>query len=218
MSQYLVYGLFTRAADGQKRYFYVGKTRRSIATRIREHVSRLSKGHEDVYNYLRRLDDSHIEWSYECLRFCAHQEYVQDAERYEVIRLLRLGHDLCNMRYGDANHKAELARQTADVSLRSVADVMKARLATEYAYEVRRQVKNRGRLRRKALIALLKEEGISSVENCNLIPAAMRRRLTINGDLSIYRGCSLAELVRHAREYKTWTAVRDLSCSLPFSR
>jgi hypothetical protein len=117
------------------------------------------------------------------------------------------------MRYGDAKHRAELARQRDDLSIRNVSDVTTERLRAERAFEVRIQVKNRGRLRRKELTKLLKEEGVTSVTSCPLISETMRRRLTVNGDMSVYRGCSLTELVRYARDSRKWTDIHDLSKS-----
>ena len=55
------------------------------------------------------------------------------------------------------------------------------------------QVKTRGRLRRKELARMLKDEGIPSVRNCLLLSPAMRRRLTTFEDMSVERGYTQAD-------------------------
>lgn len=203
---YRIYALFVTTPDGARHYFYVGKTRRSSAERAREHANRTRNGHEDLYAHLRSLARSGIEWTHEELRVCD-AEYEVDAERFEVVRLLRQGHDLCNMRFGDARMRAELARMRDDPAVRSADDVRSARIAANARDQVRRAVKARGRLRRKALAELLRETGIASARGCALLRGTLVRRLTRDGDVGIDRTVSLAQLVQHARAARGWESL-----------
>lgn len=45
---FLVYGLFTRSPDGKKLHFYIGKTERTVDIRVREHIGKTGRGHEDM--------------------------------------------------------------------------------------------------------------------------------------------------------------------------
>lgn len=157
-----------------------GAGRRAITERVREHANRTRSGHEDLYVHLRSLARAGVEWTYEELRTCD-AEYEADAERFEVVRLLRQGHDLCNMRFGDARQRAELARLRDDPAVRSAADVRRVRLETAARDQLRRSVKARGRLRRKALADLLQESGIPSAGACALLRGTLVRRLTRQG-------------------------------------
>lgn len=200
---YRIYALYLTTPDGSRQYFYVGKTRRAIAARVREHVNRTSRGHEDLYVHLRALAAAGADWACEELRVCDAQ-YEPDVERFEVVRLLRLGHDLCNMRYGDAGHRAELIRLRDDPAIRSAADVRRARLDATSRAELRRAVKARGRLRRRALADLLRDTGIPSTRACALLRGVLVRRLTRHGDVTIERTVSLAQLIQHARGAHDW--------------
>lgn len=207
MSTYRIYALFTRDSKGSRSCFYVGKTRRTVAARVREHGNRKLRGHEDLYEHLRRLDREQVAWECEELRHCTLGEYEQDAERFEVVRLLRDGHDLCNMRYGDATHRAELARMKEDPTIRCAADVTKARLAAAAPIQVRRQVKAKGRLRRKELAAMLKESGIASVQRSPLLRGVLARRLAPREDVSVAKEMKLRELVQFARDFRRWATL-----------
>jgi hypothetical protein len=195
---YYVYGLFTRSDNEEKRYFYVGKTRRAVELRAREHKYRVEKGHEDLYAFLRHLEAAGVRWEEEVLRECGGSEYVPDAERFEVIRLLRLGHDLRNMRYGDASHRGELARQVNTIWIRDASDIAAARSIGK----TRRAMRQRRKLQRRELERMLRLEGIPSVLDCGLLSGVMRRRLTRDGDMRVPKRFTLADLVHQARTYR----------------
>jgi hypothetical protein len=200
-SAYEVYGLFTRTESGEKSYFYVGKTRRTVQQRIREHILRAPNAHEDVYAYIRHLDEAGVQWESDVLRHCDANEYAPDAERIEVIRLLRLNHWLQNMRYGDASHQAELMRQVNDPAIRDVADVAAARVCAARVLEARK----RRKLRHKELLERPKKTEILSVQACKLLSDVTRKRLLLacaGADMSLYKGYSLEELIHQARNYR----------------
>ncbi|MGF6768752.1 hypothetical protein P3T18_001222 [Paraburkholderia sp. GAS199] len=205
---FVVYGLFTLTQEGEKQYFYVGKTERSVEVRLREHVVKSAHGHENVYEHLRRLELANETWAAEVLRHCVGTEYREDAERFEVIQLLRQGHDLQNMRYGDAKQREEMKRQAADPTIRSLEDVTAARLFAK-AFGPR---KRQRRLKTRELRRMLREEGIPSVRECLLLSRVTRRRL-LDGqnDVSIARGIPLEEIVKTVRSpQKKFDDVLDL--------
>lgn len=194
---YVVYGLYTTDDTGKRHYFYVGRTRRSVNVRVREHVQHAARSDVDLAIYLRYLKQQDTSWNHDLLREVRRDEYQQDAERWEVIRLLRLGHDLRNMRYGDATYRAELARQTEDAArIRSLADVTAARTASERMAALRKTVKTRGRLRRKELERMLKSEGLADAGQCMLLGPGLRRRLV---GYRIRRSETLQALIAAAR-------------------
>jgi hypothetical protein len=65
--------------------------------RLSEHGLKVAHVHEDLCLYLRELRSAGTPWDFEVLRECSEDEHVPDAERWEVIRRLRAGHDPRNM-------------------------------------------------------------------------------------------------------------------------
>lgn len=192
--EFRVYGLYTVDENGNQRYFYVGMTGRSIPERVGEHRHGAYRRHEDVYKYLQQLDRDDINWTWAELRHCKGEHYWKDAERWEVIRLLKLGHDLLNMRYGNVARRAKLAQQVADVTIRSADDVVRARVTSFRARVVGRSIRQQ-RLRRKLLKSMLVESGIADVRQCELLGAALKRRLITDGCQSIQKGVTLKDVV-----------------------
>ncbi|MCE4543259.1 MULTISPECIES: hypothetical protein [unclassified Caballeronia] len=174
---YIVYGLFTVAEAGKREYFYVGKTRRAVEIRVREHVYSTLRAQQDVYAFLRKLDAADTMWDWITLRECNEGEHAPDAERIEVIRLLREGHDLRNMRYGDAHHRDELVRQRDTLWIRDVQDIAIDRSIKE---ALKRKRKSRN-LQRRELSRMLRTEGIANVRECRLLSKVIRDRLTVSG-------------------------------------
>lgn len=206
MSDYEVYGLYTLSELGEKQYFYVGRTERGVQKRLTEHRLKVAKGHTDLYVYLRENEAQGISCHVDVLRVCRGEEYAPDAERWEVIRLLRAGHDLRNMRYGDRLAREDLVRQVGTPWIRSAQDVAIAKSVAE-----KRKTKRESRqLQRKELKRMLKKEGIANVSKCLLLPTAIRRRLTYrHSDVSVAKGLKFEELVQMARRYKALDEIRE---------
>src|SRR5664279_3597194 len=116
-----VYGFFFVNASA-KRYFYVGRSK-DLPRRLQEHRSKKRTGHEDKYEYIRKLEAKGIAWHCEVIETLSGTEYAPDAERWQVIRLTREGHELMNMRHGSIERRKELAEQVRARHIRSVADV-----------------------------------------------------------------------------------------------
>ena len=104
-----IYALYSIKED-VKSYFYVGRSIREPSERLKEHhyaVRNKSKT-EDVYKHIREnlvlCDIPYFEQ--EILCWCNDDE-PDDCEDFYVIKLIRGGHKLMNMKRGDAKRVAE---------------------------------------------------------------------------------------------------------------
>ena len=169
-----LYALFT-IKGGHPSYFYVGKSHEP-ARRMKQHVAGARVGrHEDVYDRIRELNAHGISWEMEILGSIAASDYEADAERFEIIRMVRAGHQLMNMRHGSRETQEEAARQVADPAIRSAADVRRDR---ERITDGKRQASRKLRrdIQLRELNAAL-QRGIPDVSQEDAIPAIIRRRL-----------------------------------------
>ena len=184
-----IYGLYTldTAVPGGRNYFYVGISG-DVVRRLREHRSLTDKGHEDKYAYMRQLKAAGIEVHTQALRDVPEGEYVPDSERWFVIKFIRDGHQLKNMRYGNAAKQRELAEQVQSPRIRRLEDVVRDR--------ERRTFEASKRVRRRVLLATLRK-GIPNVEAAKVLSPVMRGRL----NFPIFPGTPLRELVLLARHY-----------------
>ncbi len=103
-----IYALYSEY-DMVKSYFYVGRSKRSPEIRLNEHLQAVNntKKTEDVYCHIR--DNLMLcgipVFEHEILCWCDDNE-PQDCEDYYVIKLIRKGHKLMNMKKGDAKKTA----------------------------------------------------------------------------------------------------------------
>ena len=84
--------------------FYVGRTS-DMTRRLKEHQYASKTGTEAKYQYIRQLEAAGIKWEMVLL-----EEVGEDTEHYEdyFVYLLSFdGHELCNMKMGDAKQQAE---------------------------------------------------------------------------------------------------------------
>ena len=125
---------------GNKKVFYVGRSK-EVGRRLREHQYRVEKGHEDKYEFIRALEAAGTPWDIETIQTVAKDEYLPDAERWQVIQLTREGHQLTNMRHGPIERRKELAEQVSCARIRSAKEVGFDR--------IRRQFKASKRLKRR---------------------------------------------------------------------
>jgi hypothetical protein len=103
-----IYALYYEWED-ERKYFYVGRTGRDPAIRKNEHRLKSKSGTEDVYKFIReRLQPSGIDvWDMELLESDNTSSY-EDCEDFWVVLMIRAGHDLKNMKHGDAQKIAAL--------------------------------------------------------------------------------------------------------------
>jgi hypothetical protein len=103
-----IYALYYEQ-DDQRQYFYVGRTGRDPKIRHNEHKLRSKTGTEDVYKYIREnLQPSGIAvWDMELL-VSDDVSSSEDCEDFWVVLMIRAGHDLKNMKHGDAQKIAEI--------------------------------------------------------------------------------------------------------------
>jgi hypothetical protein len=87
-------------------FFYVGRSI-DVLRRFKEHNYAKKAGHEDKYEFIRDLEAKGIAWEVEVLREIPDGDYPPDNERWFVIKLIREGHQLMNMRYGSKEHIKE---------------------------------------------------------------------------------------------------------------
>ena len=74
-----------------------------------EHQSERAYGSTDLYEYLRDLEALEIEWHFERLQ-TVYDNDTRDAEQQHLIRLVREGHELKNMRKGSIISLVKLAK------------------------------------------------------------------------------------------------------------
>jgi hypothetical protein len=182
-----IYGLyyFDSSPIGKKRYFYVGRSI-DVIRRLKEHNYAKKEGHEDKYDFIREIESQGIDWDVDVLKEIPDGEYPPDNERWYVIKLIREGHDLTNMRYGSESRLKELVEQVAATQIRSVSDVAKDRLFRKYQHSKK--------LKRRVLKEILKEEGIRDVRSDNLLPRVLHRKLLSQGVKSIQAGLTISEI------------------------
>jgi hypothetical protein len=148
------------------------------------------------------------------LRHCDGDHYWKDAERWEVIQLLRLGHDLRNMRYGNATRRAELAQQIGDPEIRSASDVTRLRAAAVRAKIFDRSIRKQ-RLHRKLLRSTITETGIPNIAECGLLGGALKQRLITEGFEKVPRGFDFKDLVCMMRRSRRLEEIRKSLPPLP---
>ena len=135
--------------EGQKKYFYVGRTARELGIRFAEHRYAANSTHErfktDVYEYIRSDVICQI-FEEEVLCVCA-DDQPQDYEDFYVIKLIREGHLLRNEKHGDQKRIAALAdaAELGTVELRDVGELRayrqeRARIASERSQALRDEV------------------------------------------------------------------------------
>jgi len=191
MDIYALFYLEPQTCD--KKYFYVGQSN-DLGRRLKEHRRLISNGTEDKYVFMRQLARRGVAWDADTLKIIPDGEHPPDHERWYVIKLVRDGHELQNMRHGSRAHQLEIAQQVADLRIRSVVDVRRDR--------ERRAVRAgeaSKRLRRKILKSALKNVGIPDVATDLALPPRLRARLQQHGVTSIERGVELSFIVQTAR-------------------
>ena len=106
MNEY-IYGLY-HYINGEKEYFYVGRSSREVGVRFNEHryaVNSLAKRFKtDVYEYIRNNVLCTI-FEEDILCICE-DENPEDYEDFYVIKLIREGFSLRNEKHGDAKRLA----------------------------------------------------------------------------------------------------------------
>lgn len=200
-----IYGLFyfDESASGAKRYFYVGRSIDAFR-RFKQHRYAKKNGHEDKYEFIREIESRGIKWDIDVLKEIPEGEYPPDNERWYVIKLIREGHELTNMRYGSEERLKELAEQVSSTKIRSVADVEK--------YRIRRKYQASKKLRRRVLFSTLKKNGVPDVLLDHVLPRVLHRKLVQQGVKSIEAGVPLSEIYNICRGERK---LRELEKILP---
>jgi hypothetical protein len=144
MSKEYIYALY-HYVNGDKVYFYVGRSEREQGIRFKEHRraanSKEARFDTDVYNYIREKVLCTI-FDEEVLCVCE-DENPNDYEDYYVIKLIRAGHKLMNMKAGDAKKLAELGEIAAtDEVIRSVGELRAYRKRQQDAYAASTALRN----------------------------------------------------------------------------
>lgn len=142
-----IYALY-RVWNEEKIYFYVGRSKRAPHIRFSEHQNnaRNTKHTEDVYRYIReqatRCDIQLFEQEILCE---VDSNNADDYEDFYVVKLIRAGHDLKNMKHGDARRIAATELANSAEVIESVSDVKrykerKQREAYERSEALKREV------------------------------------------------------------------------------
>lgn len=188
-----IYALYTTGPQTLDRaYFYVGRSFDPEA-RARQHRRAVATGTEDKYVYMRQLAAVGRAWSWEELGVVQPDDHEHDSERWWVIRLIREGHMLRNMRHGSRKEQLELAAQVSDPSIRSAEDVRRQREQREARQADATLSRSRQFVRRQRRVdaeAALKS-GIRNVATCSALPRGLRHRLVRDGVVRIEAGVSL---------------------------
>ncbi len=131
--------------------FYVGRTNNPIV-RERQHRSAWMTGTEDKYAYIREIEAAGGSWRLRVIKEIPENDYPLDYERWYVIDFTRKGHELMNMKHGDAEKRKELAAQVSNISIRSVSDVRKEREYKDYerSEALKKKIREAEELERKA--------------------------------------------------------------------
>lgn len=138
-----IYAL-THYKDGEKKYFYVGRSEREPGVRFAEHRLNANTRSEDVYRYIRESVQCQI-FEEEVLCWCE-DENSDDYEDFYVVKLIREGHDLKNSKHGDAKRIAATELAWSPEIINTVRDVRlykerKAREAYERSEALKKKVK-----------------------------------------------------------------------------
>lgn len=192
-----VYALYYDDVPTGRRYFYVGVSK-NVAARMKQHHYSKAKGHEDKYEYIRRLEQRGTAWDVETLKSIPAGTHPPDNERWYVIQLIRQGHDLMNMKHGNRTALKEIARQVKDLQIRNVEDVARAREAEEQVRAVRAFTRKK-RLQRSVLRKTLLEHGIPNMEHDKVLTPRLRSRCIKAGYDSVGKGVTLKDLVAMLR-------------------
>lgn len=209
-----IYGLYVDGPEGVRRYFYVGRSK-DVGRRAKQHGYATQVRHEDVYEHLRALEADGTPWHLAVLETVTEDDWWPDAERWHVIRLIRDGHDLRNMRHGSRAHLEELAGQVKARHIRSAADVRSDRLHRGQMTSRR----HRRKVLRGELAAMIRRGEVRDVVACTalqaLAPVTYRRlasRWTGPDKTSLGTDMDLKTLVERARtikrydEFQSWIA------------
>ena len=201
-----IYGLYVEAANGERRYFNVGRSK-DVARRARQHAYVTRSRHEDVYEHLRALDAQGTRWLVEVLDTVTEDDWWPDAERWHVICLIRDGHELRNMRHGSRAHLEELAAQVKSRHIRSAADVRADRVHRGYVASRR----HRRKVLHDALTRMIRKgevrDAVACTELRSLAPVTYRRlasRWAKRGTVSLGKDMDLGLLVERARNIRRW--------------
>lgn len=200
---------------GQKRYFYVGRSK-DLQRRMREHNRSKHGGHEDKYARIRDVEAAGMPWFSEAIEAITNDDYFPDAERWHVIRLTREGHELMNMRHGSIEHRRELAEQITAKHIRSAADVR--------ADRHHRKFQASKKLRRKIWIKELEKHGIPNEAAAKMLPTVFQRKLRALAQVGGFShrryapGFTLEEFIdsirkplSKEREFRNWVISLNLS-------
>lgn len=136
-SQDHIYALFSQT-DNTRSYFYIGRTE-SPSRRLKDHKYASKNGHESKYQHIRKLESLGIEWDMEVIKIVPPGEYEGDYERHYVIKYILDGHQLMNMKHGDAK-KATIDELNVMIGagVRTVDQVKQFRLKQEAAKNERK--------------------------------------------------------------------------------
>ena len=125
--------IYTLVRVDSEEVFYVGRTNNPTRREV-EHRYAAAHGHEDKYAYIReQLKD--IDWELRVVREIAEGEVVVDYEDFYVIKYLREGQPLQNMRAGDARQAAAREMAASECEFATVAAVAAWKREREQARE-----------------------------------------------------------------------------------
>ena len=191
-----IYAFYTAEAENRK-YFYVGRSV-DVTRRMREHQYSKRKGHEDKYEWIRELEAAGTPWFSEVIESVPTDKYFPDAEKWQVIRLTREGHDLKNMRQGSAERRNELAEQVKAPHIRSIIGVTADRICRKFQASKR--------LRRKIWKRELKTVGFLDVPSCfRMLPEVFQRKLIARQEINrtgsaFAKGLPVSDFIQVLRE------------------
>jgi hypothetical protein len=117
-----IYAL-THWLNGEKIYFYVGRTERELGIRFKEHQYDAQHKHTDVYTYIREFVLCQI-FEEEVLCYCRDDE-PDDCEFFWVVQLIRAGYKLQNEKHGDAKRIAAETCANTSYPIHKISDVKK---------------------------------------------------------------------------------------------
>lgn len=109
--------------NGQKIYFYVGRSERDPGIRFKEHQYDANHKHTDVYTYIRQHVLCQI-FEEEILCYVDEDE-PDDCEFFWVVKLIREGHKLQNEKHGDAKRVAAEKCANTSYAIHKINDVKK---------------------------------------------------------------------------------------------
>ena len=124
MPEFVVYGLYALWPSGTRDFFYVGQTQ-DLKRRMKEHEYGKRYRHEDVYECLREMEAMELPWHAEILELVGGDVRSSSAERDQVVRMIRAGHELRNMRHGMVRYLAK--RAETDEKLAEALETLRLR-------------------------------------------------------------------------------------------